>query len=139
MEVCLVLRLNIMRKNNTAMYVNIQNRMIVDHSFKLGYLFCITISDLKEIVSSLKSSKYDQIEEGKIIDLAKRFIFIEKHFRKLHFYNSISDDDLKHVIPFLEESKAILNEAASELSKNSKLTTEKVGSIEKLLKDMMDY
>jgi hypothetical protein len=71
-------------------------------------------------------------------EFLNRFDGILKHFEKLLFYESISEDDMLHIRTFVNEAKIQLQSIINELEKDS-LPTDAKPIISKLLNDMLDY
>ena len=119
--------------------ISLETRKIVDFSFKLGFLFSETISDLKEILLLSNSNDFIKVKTMLEQDFEIRFKTIEYFFQKLLENHAIVDDDFKYIKIFTENSAKIINDTINEIKNTGKLDIKKISLLKRLLKDLSDY
>lgn len=120
------------------MKISYETRTIVDYSFKLGYLFSVTISDLKEIITLIKKNDFLNALNLMEKDFLIRFDLLEKYFHKLFKHEGINEDEFNDVKKFCEDSHLLIKDIITEIKNTKSLTKQKIELIEKLLKDLLD-
>ena len=113
--------------------------LITENSFRLGFLFAVTINDLEKILTHLQQNNFEKSEYLMKQDFSERFILMEKIFKKLLFYNSITDDEFTHTQLFLQDSQKLMESALVELTETQKLDSRKISKIKELLKNLNDF
>jgi hypothetical protein len=120
------------------MKIAYETRTLVDYSFKLGYLFSVTVSDLREIIILIKKKDFSNVLNLMEKDFLIRFDLIEKYFQKLFKHDGINEDEFNDVKKFCEDSNLLIKEIINEIKNTKSLTEQKIELIEKLLKDLLD-
>ncbi len=116
-----------------------KTRETIDFSFKLGFLFSKTISDLQEILILSNSNNFKKVESLLEADFKIRFKTIEYFFQKLLENKSINDDDFKYIKIFTMNSVQILDEIISKIKNHGKLDNAEISSLRLLLKNLTDF
>ena len=120
------------------MKIPYETRTLIDYSFKLGYLFSVTISDLREIIALIKKNDFLNALNLMEKDFLIRFDSLEKYFYKLFKHDGISEDEFNDIKKFCEDSCILIKDTMNEIKNTKSLTEQKIQLIEKLLKDLLD-
>jgi hypothetical protein len=120
------------------MKIPYETRTIVDYSFKLGYLFSVTISDLREILTFIKEKNYEKTLNLIETDFLIRFNFIEKYFYKLFTHEAINESEFNDIKNFCKGAQLTINDVINEIKNTNSMTKEKIELVEKLLNDLLD-
>lgn len=120
------------------MKIAYETRTLIDYSFKLGYLFSVTVSDLREIIILIKKKDFLNVLNLMEKDFLIRFDLIEKYFQKLFKHDGINEDEFNDVKKFCEDTNLLIRDIINEIKNTKSLTEQKIKLIEKLLKDLLD-
>lgn len=120
------------------MKISYETRTLIDYSFKLGYLFSVTILDLKKIITLIKKEDFESVSNIIEKDFVIRFNTIEKYFYKLFTHDGINEDEINDIKKFCEDARILIKDCIDEIKNSNSLTKEKIDLIEKLLIDLLD-
>ena len=120
------------------MKIPYETRTLVDYSFKLGYLFSITISDIREIINLVKKEDFKGVLNLIEKDFVIRFDAIERYFYKISTHDGINEIEFKDIKNFCEDTRLLIKDIINEIKNKNSLSKEKINAVEKLLKDMLD-
>jgi hypothetical protein len=122
------------------MTISLETRILIDDSFRLGYLFSVLISDLEKIIELIEKKDFKNLLNFLEIDFIIKFISLEGFFQNLYKTQGISeDDDLIHIKTFCEDSTLMLQHTISQLKQTNSLEEENILLMKKLLKSMTDF